>query len=686
MNRLLILAATALLLFPTGMSAQEWDRIDTLDAAVKTDSRRVAEALGRMTASVEGVRRVISPLGEGDPIRWAQGLPGVTTGADGTTAFYVRGGNMGNNLITLDGVPVYGYSHLLGLTTIIPQEAMSESSLLKGGFDGGSSNFTAGHLKITTRDPSRERFRMSAALNNFLASLSLETPISEKMSFMLSGRISPLAWEYKAVRGMLPDLLGGFDDFGAGVGDLYGKFRWQTGKRSVLNASFLGSMDGYSFGTVIQDETGIRHRNSEKMGWNNMIGIVSWHMDGNRSFMDFRASVNRYTSSQEQHKYYRGVMNDLTLQSSLTEYMFSFDRTESLFRAFKMDYGTKFRLAEFAPGQVASVNNASSSLLGTLYLQGRYDIENRLSVRATVRGHYYRNMKDKVIEIAQEKIRAGRYDYDASVFLNWKIFRYLSLEATFDRMVQHYHTLEGLPVGWSLDMIVPSSREIVPESALQGNLGFSSEIGKHTVSAGGFYKQMEDLVYYKYAQSLFSGGMASWEEDVDLGKGTSYGAELMHEYVGKDLYTRVSYTWSKTNRYGFPNVNDGGEFHARFDRRHVLNAVAQWKGFSAAVSLQSGHWENGAAETYPMHVPGAEWTADYFSGVNNYHMPTVFRLDLGYMFSFETGKVKHDVNVGVCNATNHFNPFMLYFDAATEGWKMIALLPILPNFSYRISF
>lgn len=687
MNRLFVLASAALLMFATAASAQEWDpQHDTLTAAVKTDSRRVVESLGKLSTGLEGVRRVISPLGEGDPIRWAQGMPGVSTGADGTTAFYVRGGNMGNNLITLDGVPVYGYSHLLGLTTIIPQDVMSETSLLKGGFDGGSSNFTAGHLAITTRDPSREKFRMSAALNNFLASVALETPINEKMSFMLSGRISPLAWEYKAIQGMLPDLLGGFDDFGAGVGDLYGKFRWQTGKRSVLNASFLGSMDGYSFVTVTEDEGGIRHRNSEKMGWYNMIGIVSWHVDGARSFMDFRASVNRYTSSQEQHKYYRGVMNDLTLQSSLTEYMFSFDRTESLFKAFKMDYGTKFRLAEFAPGQVASVNNASNSFLGTVYLQGRYDIENRLSVRATVRGHYYRNMKDEAYQVGQEKIRAGRFDYDASVFLNWKIFRYLSLEATFDRMVQHYHTLEGLPVGWSLDMIVPSSREIVPENALQGNIGFSSQVGKHTVSAGGFYKQMNDLVYYKYAQSLFSGGMASWEEDVDLGKGTSYGAELMHEYVGKDLYTRVSYTWSKTNRYGFPNVNDGGEFHARFDRRHVLNAVAQWKGFSAAVSLQSGHWENGAAETYPMHVPGAEWTADYFSGVNNYHMPTVFRLDLGYMFSFETGKVKHDVNVGVCNATNHFNPFMLYFDAATEGWKMIALLPILPNFSYRISF
>ena len=682
MNRLITMAAAIMLLLPYTVSGQITEQHDTLTAAVKTDSRRVAEALGRMTTGVEGVRRVISPLGEGDPIRWAQGLPGVSTGADGTTAFYVRGGNMGNNLITLDGVPVYGYSHLLGLTTIIPQDVMSETSLLKGGFDGGSSNFTAGHLAITTRDPSHEKFRMSAALNNFLASVSLETPINEKMSFMFSGRISPLAWEYKAIQGMLPDLLGWFDDFGAGVGDLYGKFRWQTGKRSYLNVSFLGSMDGYSFGTITEDENDIRYHNSEKMGWNNMIGTVSWHLDGTRSFMDFKASVNRYTSSQEQHKYYRGVMNDLTLKSSLTEYMFSFDRTESMFKAFKIDYGTKFRIAEFAPGQVASVNNASNTLLGTVYLQGRFDIEDRLSLRATARGHYYSNFKDKAVKGGN----VGRFDVDASVALDWKIFKYLSLEATFDRMVQHYHTLEGLPVGWSLDMIVPSSREIVPENALQGNLGFNSQIGKHTVSAGGFYKQMNDLVYYKYAQSLFSGGMASWEEDVDLGKGTSYGAEFLHEYVGKDFYTRVSYTWSKTNRYGFPNVNEGGEFHARFDRRHVLNAVAQWKGFSAAVSLQSGHWENGAAETYPMHVPGAEWTADYFSGVNNYHMPTVFRLDLGYMFSFETGKVKHDVNVGLCNATNHFNPFMLYFDAATEGWKMIALLPILPNFSYRISF
>ena len=81
---------------------------------------------------------------------------------------------------------------------------------------------------------------------------------------------------------------------------------------------------------------------------------------------------------------------------------------------------------------------------------------------------------------------------------------------------------------------------------------------------------------------------------------------------------------------------------------------------------------------------GNDWTADYYSGVNNYQMPAVIRLDLGYQFKFTTGIVRHSVNIGICNVTNRFNPFMLYFDTTIESWKEIALLPIMPNFSWRI--
>ena len=139
-------------------------------------------------------------------------------------------------------------------------------------------------------------------------------------------------------------------------------------------------------------------------------------------------------------------------------------------------------------------------------------------------------------------------------------------------------------------------------------------------------------------------------------------------------------------RHDFAQTNNGQPFHARFDRTHVLNATAQWKGINATFILQSGNWENGAAETYPVKLPGKDWNAKYFSSVNNYRMPTVIRLDLGYQFAFRTGKVSHKVNLGICNVTNHFNPFMLFFDTEKEAWEEIAILPIMPNFSWRIEF
>jgi hypothetical protein len=181
---------------------------DTLKAAVKTDAMKVARDIVSQVADVEAIRAVVTPLGEGDPVKWVQTLPGVTTGADGTTAFYVRGGNMGNNLITLDGVPVYGYSHLLGLTTSMPQQVIGSSELQKGGFTGMDNNFTASHLKIVTRNPEKG-FDAGVSLNNFFVGANAEANFNDRISFMLSARISPLTLEYKAVQGILPSLIQG---------------------------------------------------------------------------------------------------------------------------------------------------------------------------------------------------------------------------------------------------------------------------------------------------------------------------------------------------------------------------------------------------------------------------------------------------------------------------------------------
>ena len=683
MRALLVIIGTAASL---SLSAQDTAWRDTLQAAVKTDTRRVEQSLGRLQTGLEGIRGVASPLGEGDPIRWAQGLPGVTTGADGTTAMYVRGGGVGNNLFSLDGVPVYGYSHILGLTTIVPTEAIESAELGKGGFDGAESNFTAAHLRVVTKTPADEQ-RWRFALNNFLAGAGAEGPIGKKLSYIVSTRVSPLSWEYRAVRGMLPGVLGGLDNFSARVGDAYGKLRWELNPDNTLEASVLGSLDRYGFDTP--------DASNEVMGWHNVVGLVKWRRNGEKTRLELTASANRYGSLQQQEKIYHGGDNRLSLRSSLAEYGIQAGLFHQLGEKgrFTLGEGLNVRYAQFAPGQAGEETRQVNTLLASAWVQAEYTIPDCLSLKAAAKGNYYRNftLLSGLGPGLARQWRKGMFvdqaDPELSVSAKWIFSRHLALEATYDRMMQYYHTLEGLPVGWSLDMMVPSGNVVAPESSRQGNVGLSGRFGGHSFSLGGFHKRMENLVYFKYAQTLFNGALAAWEDYVELGNGRSGGLEALYEFQQGDWYTRVAYTLSKTTREDFPSFYEGRPFHARFDRRHVLNAMAQWRGLSATVILQSGHWENGEAETYRLpYLADSFWSADYYSGVNNYHMPTVFRLDLGYQFGFRTGPLEHTVNVGVCNVTNHFNPFMLYFDTGTESWKEIALLPILPNFSWRVEF
>ena len=655
-------------LFLSGLTlAQETTWTDTLRAAVKTDTRSVIRTINKMESGADVLRGVVSPMGEGDPIRWSQGLPGVSTGADGSSAMYVHGSNMGNNLFSLDGVPVYGYSHILGLTTTVPSGVIENASLSKGGFEGRYGNFTAAHLNITTRDPATDRVHAEGTLNNFLAGANVEAPLGRDKSFIASARISPIGLEYKAFSSLLPARLAAFQDFRADVGDIYGKFNWTIDSRSSLSASTLLSLDQYGF------TTGEGSRDA--LGWNNEIAILQYHRILDRTDMDAQAYVNRYGSMQRQEKNYHGADNILSLNSRMLEAALSADFSPQQYSVWKLDYDFKTRYSRFAMGP-AGAHTGKGVMLVSCYAQATRDIPEKLHLQAVMRGNYYWNLSDGMMNLRP----------DASLSFKWNLSRSLALEGSADYVHQFYHTLEGLPLGWSSDVIVPSGRTAPPEYALQGNLGFSLVLGRHTASLGGYYKRMGNLVYYKYAQSLFTDAFAGWERSVDIGFGNSFGGEFLYEYLGRDLYFRTAYTLSKTDRVGFATICDGGKFHARFDRRHILNMQGRWKGFSLAMTLQSGHWENGAPLTYHIYLPGLESEAEYYEGVNNFHMPTVFRLDVGYERTFHTKRAKHTVNLGVCNVTNHFNPFMLYYDAQSEGWKMLALLPVMPNFSWRVTF
>ena len=178
MKNSVLFVGVAICLSMLPLRAQEVELRDSLEAARITAMRRMQRDVGEMLTSPEHIRATASPLGEGDALRWVQSLPGVATGADGTSAFYVRGGNSGGNLLTVDGIPVYGYSHVLGITAILPADVIGSASFAKGGFGGAQGNFTSSHVALRTVEPgSGSPRRIHATLNNFLTGAGISMPV-----------------------------------------------------------------------------------------------------------------------------------------------------------------------------------------------------------------------------------------------------------------------------------------------------------------------------------------------------------------------------------------------------------------------------------------------------------------------------------------------------------------------------
>ena len=672
---------------------------DSLPAAVKTAERvQRVRADGYKIDPVK-TRRVVSPLGDGDAIKYIQTLPGVAMGGEGGSAIYVRGGNMGSNLMTLDGMPLYGVSHLLGLTTIYPGDVVAATEFHAGGFSSEEGNFTASHIRLLTKTGDFEKPGGEVSLTPFLASVSVNTPIvKDKVSMIGSLRISPVGLEYKAARGIINRYQDVLKDFNATVGDAFGKASWRMNPHNDLSLSLFGSLDRYGF--VLGGNM------TDGMGWGNVLANLVWDNRGIGWLDNLIAAVsyNYHAGTQEQETVLDGTYNRYQLRSTLKELTALSTATKSWGR-WTSQFGVKVRGARFNPGssrrfdgstyktaeESPLVDSYRNTVLTTLHGQLEYAVPERFLMRLALRGNAY------AYGVGGGGGQSGwLFHPEGSLTLRYHVMPSFGLETTLDALTQYYHTLEGIPLGWSVDMVVPSDATNPPEQALQGYAGLFGGIGQHTFRAGGFYKRMRNLVYYGDATQFFSSAQSGWHENISIGEGTSYGAELLYEKEGEVLSWRASYTWSKTDRF-FPDLNHGRRFPAKYDRRHIANASLEGTilrrstlelGFNTQFTYQSGSWETVQDGTLPGFFIGRKemLSLPMISSLNNYELPAYIRWDAAVHLDIKGRRAGHEISLGVYNLLNRHNPFMLRYNPDTKAWNLISLIPILPSLSWRVNF
>src|SRR5260221_1482922 len=97
-------------------------------------------------------------------LRAAQAMPGVARLPYSFGGIVLRGSSPRDNAIYIDGVEVPYAFHFGGVTSFYPSGMLTDLTVENGGFDASYGRAEGGLVRLTTREPRRDRWRTGGSL------------------------------------------------------------------------------------------------------------------------------------------------------------------------------------------------------------------------------------------------------------------------------------------------------------------------------------------------------------------------------------------------------------------------------------------------------------------------------------------------------------------------------------------
>ncbi|MFA7179678.1 MAG: TonB-dependent receptor [Bacteroidales bacterium] len=622
-------------------------------------------------------RMLIPITGENDPVKLIISQSGVSTGVEGSSSIFVRGGNNGNNRIELDGVPFYDSGHLLGLISSFPSGIIDNISFRKGGQSSSKGDFSASLTEIRTKNSPEGS---SVTLSPFFASAFNSGYVSKKknISYIASARytlLNPL-WKTAKKLGSIEDV-----EFKPISGDLF--FRLEI-PLSGINKITTGAY--YSNDDIFFAESDI----DMSIKWGNKAAYVAWKfLPANWLTIEAKGYYLKYTSSQSQVSNREEQLNTLlSINERIEEYALNTTANFHL-KNYSLVTGVEMKNRQFfCASNVTRTNTAHK--INAIFADLEYN-NSFISARAGVRQSGYS------MDLTDMHLIATTY-----------FGKNFGAEITFDKMHQLTHIAEGGLAGWR-DFIVPASDSLPQESCSQFYLGGYYSGKKFKVSLGAYYKQMENLTSLKRASDLFLGYYRDWNQILETGSGKSLGIESSLELNLDKVSGTVSYTLSKTDRQ-FDEINEGKRFPFQYDRRHILNFMGSYlvkeKGGHKQMASLNITYSSGGYSTLPVaryQGAGLPYIGQFINDgtltdltlfhlqsllvvpdINGFEMPSYFRVDAGYIFGWKREKTETELALGLTNVLNRHNASLIFYSKGF--WRQLSIIPILPSIGLKIKF
>lgn len=703
-----------------------------LDEVVVSSKRNEVEdvQISKIDIPIQNIKKMPTLMGETDVMKAIQLLPGVQSGTEGMSGIYVRGGGADQNLMLLDGVPVYNVNHLFGFFSVFNGDAISDVSLTKGGFPARYGGRLSSIIDIRMKEGNMYDYNSDVSIGLIASRATIEGPIVKgKSSFIISARRTyldviaiPFEMLYNKIEKQDPFIAGYFfHDFNA-------KLNYKFSGKDRIYLSFYGGKDKAYANFKSKDfSENLIGEDKFNLNWGNFVTAFRWnHIFTPKLFLNTTATYTKFNYGIGQNNYslwadpssttgepYRNASTS-EYDSGIRDLALNCDFDWIINTNLQFKFGANAIRHYFNPGY--SINSQS---WGTTTADTTFGYKNII-------GNEFATYLESEINIGKYIAlnlggRYAAYQINDTTFFSpeprlsarFLINKKLSFKLAYSQMQQNIHLLANSTVGLPTEIWVPATKNVLPQKSTQyaGGVAFKL-LNRFDITVEGFYKEMTNLVEYKEGQSLFFSfddtevdNAESWESKVEQGRGWSYGAEVFIQKNYGKLNAWLGYTLSWSNRQ-FETISFGQVFPSKFDRRHDISLNLSYKhndkiDYGLTWVYSSGNNITVAGSQYltlngvsiysnnESHYAGPI-PAGYYGHRNNYQMPSYHRLDLGVNFHKEKPKGIRTWSISIYNAYCRLNPFYVdvYYNTfkGTTSLTQISMFPIIPSFSYNFKF
>ena len=684
--------------------------------AKKEDANIQSSDIGKIELEVEQVDQLPVLVGEKDILKTIQLLPGVQSGSEGTSGFYVRGGGPDQNLILLDEAVVYNASHLFGFFSVFNSDAINNIDLIKGSMPANYGGRLSSVLDINMKDGNTKNFGAEGGIGLISSRLTLEGPIKQDTSsFIISGR-----------RTYFDILAKPFIDTTSFAGSAYYFYDLTTKVNYILSDKDRLYISGY-FGrdvfTFNSEEWGF----NVNIPWGNATASLRWnHLFSNKLFLNTSLIFSDYNFELNAGQELEGVPAvNSTMFSGIRDYNVKTDLSYYPNLKHNIKSGINYVFHRFNPTSFSGtyddisyeeiINHYAHEY--AIYICDEHTVNERLLLNYGLRwsgfvqvGPFERNIKDNSNILGQVSTDtiitydSGEVVEDYGGIEPRFSLRFLLNESTSMKfgMVQNYQYIHLASLASSslpTDVWLPSSDVVLPQLGRQVSLGFYKNFfdNKYETSIEGYYKKMDNLV--EYAENYVPGlsiGVDNVDNNLTFGTGTSYGIELFASKRRGNLNGWVGYTLSKTTRK-FENLNNGIEFFSKFDRTHDLSLVLNYQ-ITNRLNLSSVFvYATGNTLTIPnsVYFMDGEIITEWGQR-NSYRMEPYHRMDIALTYKNKPSKkFESSWTISIYNLYNRQNPYFIYFEpdgVLTEGQDLqitaqqVSIFPIIPSISWNFKY